>query len=203
MSNTYYIHLGYDFYSYVMGTVWGNGANQTGNRWLQYCLTAGSSGSSPWTPALFQFSTGDLLYFKIWDLSQYPTGTVLNQICVDSSGGSGVGLNTTTGTPYDSGTSPVSADGTTLIWNDAQPKPHIYFAQINMQAETGPSPWGSSMFSSSNLIGPMTITGTGNMSFKLNFKLQASYNSDPNGIQPPTVKTYIADPEGTVGSGRV
>jgi hypothetical protein len=188
----YYVHLGYDYYGYLIGSVWGT--DPRSNYWLQYCMTTGPSGNVNSAAANFQFKTNDQLYFKIWDLSAYPSGTTLSQISVDASQ-SGIGVNMTTGAAFKSTDEPVGVvSNSNLGWALTNDKNYIAFTAITMGNATSSSPWGQCRFASSNTIGPMTITGTGNTSFKMSFRIRAGYNSD--------WKTYIGDPETTIGSGR-
>ena len=192
----YLVHLGYDWNSYTLGSVW-RAATST-DYWLEYALT--QIVSTPSIPALFQFSAGDQLFFRIWDLTQYPANT---SPCPFSVSG-GIGLNTlgAGAVIYDSATAPVdvSTSNNTLAWsiiNNNQP--FIAFSTISMAPNPSSSPWAPCMFASDNTLGPLTITATDNIDFKMNFQLQVTFS--PVGADP-IIKVFFADPETRIGSGR-
>ena len=191
MAKSYYVQLGYDYYSYPSGSVWST-PNSNDNRWLQYCMTQSHSVNS--SAVNFQFSTGDQLYFVIWDLSVYPPGTQVSQIALDLDN-CGIGVNMCDGTLYTSANAPVSVaqSNGTLAWGTHSGKSAIGFTAITMAKAPSNSPWGPCWFASSNTLGPLTISGSGSMTFKMNFKISASYNGDG--------KTHIADPAPIIDGG--
>jgi hypothetical protein len=204
VANTYYIHIGYDYNSYKLGSVWGNeNPNETSFYWLQYALTSGSSATSPWTGTLFQFNENDQVYFQIWDLTDWgPTVPQLSQVCVNLFY---IAVNQLSGEFFSSTSVPVSvsASNRTLAWSSTDPSSIIEAQDLSLTVPSpNPilSPWGDSSFITSSTIGPLTITGSSSMSFKLSFKLSFTYTA--TGKPPGTPRIFIADPETTIGSGR-
>lgn len=209
----YYIHLGYDFKSYTIGSVW-KGSSTNTNYWLQYCLatnqTINQTGAA-WNPALFQFLNNDTIYFKIWDLTDYSNPDDIS-IAVDASGNSGIGLCQTTGTVYTNTNSPIDiSKASGLAWNQDSKVNNNWYIKFNSfsmsAASQQQSPWGQSNFSSTNTIGPMRVwvappsgsTTTPSMSFKMSFRLYVGYSTDAITYN---YETFTADPETALGSGR-
>ena len=185
----YYIHLGFDWNSYLIGSVWGSTSGT--NRWLQYALTTNPSGPA-WGPALFQFEPNDTLSFRIWCLTSLSNYTVTGNVAMNA-----LESDPATGIveKYTSRSGLVDATkSASLVW---EPGGAWLDLTANMAASSAPSPWGRSAGYSTNTIGPMTLLNPNSpadpFNYKLNFELSVTGAAG--------TRVFISDPETRIGSG--
>lgn len=200
----YYVHLGFDWHSYKIGTVWGTAASN--NYFLQYALTKNKQ--APWEPALFRFQPGDELRFRFWDLSDPPSSAEAVQLKA------WVGLNTLSGEIYNGPENPVvdvSGVDDNFTWDQftnhetSAPRPcvrvmggshndnPIYY---NLTKDLVESPWRPAR-ACKDYLGPMRIKNPGSAAFpfKMSFFVDVRYGDQEER------RVFIADPETIIGSG--
>jgi hypothetical protein len=178
----YTLHLGFDWNSPTIGSIWTGTTNET-YRFLQYAVADGNE-----LPAWFQFQPDDVLNTVIWDLST----SVTAQMNVELSMSFG---------PLDAGTiqtydpsSLVSFQGSvaTTSHKTVNSLSESYLSFTNIVAASGKDspPWGPCQGSYS--VGSISFNAIA--SYKLSFYLKAS----PGGLITP--RPYVSDPEVIVGS---
>ena len=186
----YYVHLGFDWSSYLVGSVWGSSPGT--NRWLEYAVTTSATGPE-WGASLCQFQPNDTLSFRIWCLSILSKYTVSGYVGMNA-----LALDPGTGIvpKYTSDSGLVSLSGSSsLVWSQGGESLDL---TANMAAGPDPSPWGRSAGYNTNAIGPLTFLNPNKDSlepfyFKMNFKLSVTANT--------TTREFISDPETRIGSG--
>ncbi|HEX4417452.1 MAG TPA: hypothetical protein VH165_06105 [Kofleriaceae bacterium] len=174
----WYVHLGFQWGSPLIGSVWNLGHESDEYRFLQYALSQDQAGH---TPAWFNFQVGDVLYFFIWNLGQPsspPTPSTFNL-----------------GFSYLD--SAATYDPSTFVnlpnpdaWSEQQTANGSSYLQNKSFSDSAPSncPWGS--YGSS-----YTVTGAvqfqASVTGKLSFYLEVDSGSDS--------QTFISDPEVIIG----
>lgn len=195
----YYVHLGFDWNSYKIGTVWG--AATSDDYFLQYALT--KNDQAPWEPALFRFRPGDDLSFRFWDLTHPAVNVDTVQLSAK------VGFNSLRGAIYDRTNNPiVHVSGVDYFdWGEftnnrtSAPKPCVQVFggpgfDIPYKLIEAESPWGPAR-TCDFYRGPMGILNPGSalFPFKMSFFVGVSYDGQER-------RVFIADPETIIGSGR-
>lgn len=193
MTQSYYVHLGYHWNSYKIGSVWGTARSYDFN--LQSALT--TNNESPWGAALFQFQNGDALYFQIWDLTKNPPYDAASVSVVGN-----IGINSLDGTIFNKDSPPQVVDlGTGLSWgtfqNDSDSAPHPCIEFHPKPFAPPPkleSPWGSAHLQFSS-VGPLTLKNLEKHSIpiEMSFFVEVSFNGER--------RVFVEDPETIIGSG--
>jgi hypothetical protein len=183
----YTLHLGFNWNSPLIGSIWGTGNVPEPYRFLQYALAAGDGE----TPSWFQFDENDQLSVTVWDLSPSPVPMALDLAMSLSYCDAPQTYN-----PSD-------------YWDVGQSVTHspengqYYFTYTNISG--GPtstlskSPWGDCYAKYTATVPTQTgfVTFTNNVRCKLSFRLKAVASGTGNALQ-----VYLSDPEVIVGSGR-
>jgi hypothetical protein len=193
----YYVHLGYDWNRYKIGSVWGTSTSNDFD--LQCALTTNKEPTStkpPWQGALFSFKSGDSLYFQIWDLTKKP------RYAVPGSVKASIGLNSVDGKTIFHKDSKVVELGTGLSWSTfddngkSAPNPCIGFAPELDHSHRRQSPWGSA-FPRSSWVGPLTLLDPEPHSIpidiEMNFFMEVTVGRE--------CRVFVEDPETVIGSG--
>lgn len=181
MSNSYILHLGFNWNSPTIGWIWDPGASSS-YRFLQYAL-ARADGTAAW----FQFTAEDTLRVKIWDLSP-SSAPQLSSFAVNLS----LSPLDDTGpaqsyTPSDY----LTFDGANAVSLLDGTNPYLALVTHQFTYDGLPSPpWGTAR-GSSTVLGPVTFSAAAQL--KLSFYLKIHCGSDS--------KVFISDPETIVGSG--
>jgi hypothetical protein len=177
----YTLHLGFNWNSPLIGSIWSREGVNESYRFLQYAL-ASDQGS----PAWFQFSTGDTLSVVVWDTSTSPVAMGLDLA---------MGLSYLTASETYNPSLYLSLGGAATAQQASYNQQYyLEFSSLSGGPQKTPStsPWGSCS-SWYQPGGPVTFTGAINC--KLSFRLIAA----PVGGASPA-QVYISDPEVIVGS---
>lgn len=175
----YTLHLGFNWNSPLIGSIWGDGALSDEYRFLQYALANDAD-----KPAWFQFKIGDVLSVMIWDLTSSPS---VKDLMLSMSFAALEAGETST---YDPGTLVTSSAAESLQSDDG----HWYlrFTSVDGAVTTSGTtgPWGDSRFVYT--AGPLTFSANSN--YKLAFSLRVVNPNNGN------ARVFISDPEVIVGS---
>lgn len=220
---TYYLHYGFDWNSYTIGTVWGATLSEGGSKttlsgnstyWLQSALTNSQDG--PWASSLFNFQSGDSLYFVVWDLTQWRED--LTEESEDSTPDlpnldvrGYLALNAPDGAAF---TEELTLANNLKRCTSTSDQTYISFSvQMSYPAPKAPpgapqnTPLGARASGcGSNTLGPLTISINSDDSDKrsssigcsiiMNFCLEIFNGKDE------TTRFYVAEPEAYIGSGK-
>lgn len=188
----YYVHLGYDWNRYKIGSVWGTSTSNDFD--LQCALTTNSD--PPWKAALFQFQNKDVLHFQIWDLTKNPQYDAIPAVVGK------IGINSLDGKVFDQDrASHVVTLGNGLSWgtfeNDTKKtlNPCIEFHPVPGTPHPQlKSPWGSAYLEFSP-VGPLTLLDPGRHSvpIEMSFFLEVTVGGERH--------VFVEDPETIIGSG--
>ena len=175
----YTLHLGFNWNSPLIGSIWGDKTISEEYRFLQYAL-ADAGGN----PAWFQFQIGDVLSVKIWDLTSSPSTKDLMLSM------SFAALEAGEPSTYAPSTL-VTSDAAESLQSDGGPW-YLLFTSVSgaVNGTGSDGPWGESRFVYA--AGPLTFSASS--SYKLSFSLKAV--SPGNG----DARVFISDPEVIVGS---
>ena len=179
----YTLHLGFNWSSPTIGSIWSSGAALEDYRFLQYAL-AGSSG----LPAWFQFQVNDVLNIEIWDLSSAPGKSEavpgLNMSFAPLDAG-------TTGT-YDPSTLMDLQGNASVATQLVNGQSQAYLSFNNVVSASGTnSPWGPCRGHYST----GSVAFKSEASYKLSFYLRVALSGGSSGP-----RSFLSDPEVIVGS---
>jgi hypothetical protein len=173
----YTLHLGFDWNSPLIGSIWKPDALTESYRFLQYAL-ADNKGA----PAWFQFYQGDTFSVIVWDLSSSPVSVNLTLEMAISETDAAETYNPT--------------EYLTLTNVASVQKSGQYYLSFpnpsGPQSSTLQGPWGTSTawYSDAGLV----TFKANNFTCKLSFRLSASPKSGGSD------QVYLSDPEVIVGS---
>lgn len=178
------LHLGFNWNSQLIGSIWGSASPSGEYRFLQYALAA-PDGRAAW----FQFAKGDVLSVMIWDLSSAPA---LRELALSMSFSA---LEVGPVTTYAPSELVTSGDAESLTAADGNG--YLSFNSITSAVSGGgggsQGPWGPSAF----VYAAGSFTFAADASYKLSYLLRAA-NARSGGSEPARV--FVSDPEVIVGS---
>lgn len=176
----YTLHLGFDWNSPLIGSIWKPGVLTESYRFLQYALADNKA-----SPAWFQFCQGDTFSVIVWDLSSSPVPMTLTLDMAISETDAAETLNPT---EY------LTLTNVNALQNSKDAQYYLSFPNPSgPQSSSLQGPWGTSTawYSDAGLV----TFKANNFTCKLSFRLTAAPRS---GGSPAQV--YISDPEVIVGS---
>jgi hypothetical protein len=181
----YTLHLGYNWNSPTIGSIW---TTESGTfRFLQYALADGNG-----APAWFQFQPDDELYVQAWDLSStapVPSAWSLDMSLSPLDAGPTATYDPATYLSFTSATATVQSQTVGVMTES-----YLQFSSFDFHYGSYTSPWGPCRGQSSSPLGPLTFLRAS--SFKLSFSLSATASHDGD----RTTEVFLSDPEVIVGS---